>query len=267
MKYLNIIVIILCFIVISMGVAGYFVFKDKFLPALNSPQSDKIISQTSNEEILSLKSQMARMQRELNESRDILSKQSLFMQKLQQDFMASAAKIAALEKQGSDGIINSTSQAKLDVNEQPISSSNILLNPSISNELFKDPQFARIFQEQVAAIVQDIQKKQLEEQIEKDNEQLKQQLNQRTEAIAKNLNLNDYQKQEFSKILLERTNKTIELAAKLRKEELTPEEYKTKVEALRNEAGEKVKQFLLPKQYDQYKKAEPTLNRILQGAR
>jgi len=266
MKYF--IIIIVCVVIIGMGVAGYFFMIKKPLSLLPSPQNDKMLSQTASEEITSLKSQIAKLQRELNESKDILSKQSLFMQKLKEDILSDNARIINLEKKGPIIAVNPSPQTKSEEKEQPVRSSNPLLNQTLPSELFKDPQFTKVFQEQVAEALKDIQQKQREEQIERFNEQLRQGLSRRIDELSKSLNLNDYQKQEFSKILTERVDKTMELSSKLRTQELSPEEYRTQRESLRNEANEKVKQILLPQQYEQYQKAEPSVNRrLLQGGR
>jgi hypothetical protein len=214
------------------------------------------------------------IQNELVELKDILAKQLLFTQKLKEDNLSDSAKIINLEKKVQD--MTAIVQASLLDNylagnpdtksagkDQPVHLLDPLLNQIMSGELFKDPQFAKVFQEQVAEVVKNIQQKQREEQIEKFNEQLRQRLGKRIEDLAKSLNLNDYQQQEFSKILSERGNKTIELFSKFRVQELSAEEFRDKRETLRNEANEKVKQILLPQQYDQYKKVEPSFNRRL----
>jgi hypothetical protein len=261
MKYF--IIIVVCLAIITMVVTGYFIIQGK-----SSPQNGKILPQIASDEITSLKSKIDRLQRELNESKDILSKQSLFMQRLKEDILSDSVRIINLEKRDSISAVNPSLQTKSEGKEQPVRSSNPLLNQTISSELFKDPQFARIFQEQVAEALKNIQQQQREEQAAKSNEQLRQRLSQRTEELVKSLNLNESQKQEFSNILTERGNKTIELLSQLQAQQLSSEEYRTKGEVLRNESNEKVKQILSQQQYEQYQKSEPSLfNRSMSPSR
>ncbi|MFH1230711.1 MAG: hypothetical protein V1709_04355 [Planctomycetota bacterium] len=258
MKYF--IIIVACLAIVTMVVTGYFIIQEK-----PSSQNGKMLPQTASNEITSLKSQIDKLQRELNESKDILSNQSLFMQRLKEDILSDSVRIINLEKRGSIGAVNPSLQTKSEGKEQP---ANPLLNQTISSELFKDPQFARIFQEQVAEALKNIQQQQREEQAAKSNEQLRQRLSQRTEELAKSLNLNESQKQEFSNILTERGNKTIELLSQLQAQQLSSEEYRTKGEVLRNESNEKVKQILSSQQYEQYQKSEPSLfNRSMSPSR
>jgi hypothetical protein len=220
--------------------------------------------------------QLENIQLQLNELKEIISKQSLFIQKLKEDILVASVKIVILEKKLQDtiAIIQASLLDKTSLNtvgssqqqeQKPVHLLDPLLNQVLSGELFSDPQFAKVFQEQVAEAVKNLQQKEREEQQKRFNEQLQQRLARRIEEFAKTLNLTEYQTQELSKSLTERGNKTIELFTKFRTQEISAEEFRTQRDTVRNETNEKIKSILLPDQYEQYLKAESNLSRELNG--
>lgn len=262
MKYLTIIVGLL--LVAAVSVLGYFVISDRAKPAPSAPQQ---LSETPG-----LKLEISKLQNETAELKDNLAKQYAFIQKMKEDSLADSARIIKLEKEFRDtmaiiqallldknlaGVDNSSK----DKTERPVHLLDPLLNQILSGEIFKDPQFAKVFQEQVAEAVKTIQENERKEEMGKFKEQLQQRLVKRIEEFSKTLNLNDYQQQEFTKILSDSGNKTIDLFTQFREQKISSEEFRTKRETVRTESNEKVKQVLLPEQFEQYQKSESTLFR------
>ena len=262
MKYFTIILGLL--LVAAVGVLGYFVISDRNKPAPPVPQ---LLSDTPG-----LKAEIGKLQTENSELKDNLTKQYAFIQKLKEDSLADSARIVKLEKEFRDtmaiiqALLLDKNLAGLDGSskdkaERPVHLLDPLLNQILSGEIFKDPQFAKVFQEQVAEAVKTIQENERKEEIEKFKEQLQQRLAKRIEDFAKTLNLNEYQQQEFTKVLSDSGNKTIDLFSQFREQKISAEEFRTKRETVRTESNEKVKQVLLPEQYEQYQKAELSLFR------
>ncbi|MBI5779886.1 MAG: hypothetical protein HZA49_10610 [Planctomycetes bacterium] len=262
MKYFTIIIGLL--LVVSVSVLGYFVINDRTKPVQPAPQ---LLSDTPG-----LKEEIGKLQTENTELKDNLAKQYAFIQKMKEDSLADSARIAKLEKEFHDTMaiiqallldknLAGTDSSAKDKTERPVHLLDPLLNQILSGEIFKDPQFAKVFQEQVAEAVKAFQENERKEETEKFKEQLQQRLAKRIEEFSKTLNLNVYQQQEFTKILSENGNKTIDLFTQFREQKISPEEFGTKREAIRTESNEKVKQVLLPEQFEQYQKAELSLFR------
>lgn len=138
---------------------------------------------------------------------------------------------------------------------------------SFSPELFQNPEFAKLFVAQVESAIKQIEEKERAEQAKRITEQIQKRLAQRIEEFAKAQNLNDYQKQELSKILTDRVAKSQELFAQMRPgldsdQPSSPDQMRAQMETLRTESNEKVKQILLPNQYEEYQKIE---NRLTGG--
>ena len=262
MKYFTIIIGLL--LTAAVGVLGYFVISDRTKPVPSAPQP---LSDTPG-----LQSEISKLQDETAELKDNLAKQYGFIQKMKEDSLADSARIVKLEKEFRDtmaiiqALLLDKNPAGLDGSskdktERPVHLLDPLLNQILSGEIFKDPQFAKVFQEQVAEAVKTLQENERKEAMEKFKEQLQQRLTKRIEDFAKTLNLNDYQQQEFTRILSDNGNKTIDLFTQFREQRISAEEFRTKRETVRTESNEKVKQVLLPEQYEQYQKAELSLFR------
>ena len=248
----------------AVGVLGYFVISDRTKTAPSAPQA---LSATPG-----LKAEISKLQNETTELKDNLTKQYAFIQKMKEDSLADSARIAKLEKEFRDTMaiiqallldknLAGVDGSSKDKTERPVHLLDPLLNQIMSGEIFKDPQFAKVFQEQVAEAVKTIQENERKEEMEKFKEQLQQRLAKRIEDFAKTLNLNDYQQQEFTKVLSDSGSKTIDLFTQFREQKISAEEFRTKRETIRTESNEKVKQVLLPEQYEQYQKAELSLFR------
>lgn len=216
MKYLIIISILL--LVTYTTVLGYFITQQ------NKPITTTSSPSQSSDELISLKSQITKLQRELKE-----------------DILSNSAKIINLEKKVSISIANPSIQTQLESKEQPVNLPNPLLNQTILSELFKDPKFIPILQKQIAEI----------ERVKQQNIELRKNLRRGIDIInrSKILDLTDYQKEECSKILTERVNKTIELSSEW---QLSIEERRRKIQYLRNEANEKIKLILSWEQYEEF---------------
>lgn len=221
MKYFIIVIAILW--AASTSVLGYFVMQqNKEITTVSGP------SQPSNE-LTSIKSQIAQLQNELTELKKTLSNQSLLIQTLKSNPSTSSE------------------------NPQPV-----------YGELFKDPDFSKELQDRVEKVVKDAQRKQMagiQKQIGEATKQFqemgKQMLDDFVGELSKELNLDAYQQQELSKILGDRANKTLTLLfMQFSPQKVSPEEFKSRQEVIKNESNEKVKQILLPEQYEKYQKVE-----------
>jgi len=220
-----------------------------------------------------LESEIAKLKNETAELKDSLAKQYAFIKKMKEDNLANSARIITLEKelQNTAAIIQAflldknissdSSMAKSDPFNKPMHLLDPLLNQIMSGEIFKDPQFAKVFQEQIIEAIKTIQENEQKEGMSRFKEQLQQRLTKRIDDFAKTLTLNDYQQQEFTRILSDGGNKTIDLFSQFREQKLSAEEFRIKRETLRAESNDKVKQVLLPDQYEQYQKAESSLFR------
>ncbi|MEW6026049.1 MAG: hypothetical protein AB1599_01965 [Planctomycetota bacterium] len=262
MKYFTIITVML--LSAAIGVLGYLVISDRAKPV---PESHQPPPDTAG-----LKTEVAKLSDETNELKDNLARQFSFIQKMKEDGLADSARIAKLEKEFRDTMaiiqallldknITGADSASRDKTERPVHLLDPLLNQIMSGEIFKDPQFARVFQEQVAEAVKTIQENERKEEMERFKEQLQQRLVKRIEELSKTLNLNEYQQQEFNKILSDSGGKTIDLFTQFREQKISADEFRTKRETLRTESNEKVKQVLLPEQFEQYQKAEMSIFR------
>ena len=262
MKYFTISVGLV--LVIATGILGYFVVTDRMNRVPSAPKSTP--------EAPAWIPEIAKLQNETAELKDNLAKQYAFIQKLKEDSLADNARIVKLEKEFRDTIaiiqalLLDKNPAGLDSvakneSDRPVHLLDPLLNQILSGEIFKDPQFSKVFQEQVAEAVKTIQENERKEETEKFKEQLQQRLVKRIEEFSKTLNLNEFQQQEFTKVLSDSGSKTIDLFSQFRDQKLSSEEFRTKRETLRTEATNTVKQILLPEQFEQYQKAELSLFR------
>lgn len=222
MKYL--IIIIAFLLVISTNVLGYLIItQNKPMTPIPSP------SQSSNE-LITLKSQITKLQNELAELKNAVSRQSLLIQGLKEDYSA---------------IPSETSESSSE-KKQPVYS-----------ELFKDPDFAKELQERIDNIVKRAQQRQGAEMTKQFTKIGKQMFDDFVDEFGKNLELDAYQQQEFTKILSDRLNKSMALMfLQFGPQKLSSEEFKRREEVIRTESNEKIKQVLLPEQYEKYQKTE-----------
>lgn len=230
MKYLIIIIALL--LITSTTVLGYFIMQqNKRITTISGP------AQSSNE-LTALKSQVAKLQNDLTELKNTLALQSLRIQTLK---------------------------------VEPSNSSEN--QPTARVELFNDPDFAKELQERIDKSIKSAQRKQgveiqkqVTEVVKGFREMGQQMLDDFVNEFSKTTNLDAYQKQEFSKILEDRANKTMALLfMQFGPQRLPAEEFKSRQEVIRNESNGKVKQILLPEQYEQYQKVESQLADPMQG--
>lgn len=251
MKYLVIIIAVIT--LISAGLVAYLYLNPGYF-------NGKTVSQLTSDEVNKLNSRINGLQKELTLLKDILTNQSLLIHELKvESKLASAAKKlqpSLPENASGSNISNpqSVSDAKTNLTE--------LSYQSFSPELFNNPEFAKLFHDRINQVVKEIQKEEQDARIQQMNARMQQRIARGIEEFAKAQNLNDYQKQEFTKIVTDRVNKTMELFSQMRSSEnaANPEESRTIMDTLRNESNEKVKQILLPQQYEEYKKIENQLS-------
>jgi hypothetical protein len=204
-----------------------------------------------------LTARIGKLQTELMELKDNFAKQSIMVQQMKNDGLVDKARVMNLERKilafqaGNKG--GSSSTEEISPKGTQISPSELSYQ-SFSPELFNNPEFAKLFHDQVNQVIKDIQKEEQEARIQQANVQMQERMAKRIEDFAKAQNLNDFQKQEFTKILNEQISKSTELMTKMRNQELKQEDFRAQTTALRNESDEKIKQVLMPAQYDEYKK-------------
>ncbi|MDI6733129.1 MAG: hypothetical protein QME51_08525 [Planctomycetota bacterium] len=262
MKY--VLIVIMSLLVASMVVSAYSIGErlSKASEIINKSQG---VQQNTADP--TLKSDVTKLQNELAELKDVLFKQTDFVLRLKEDNLAQSVRIAKLEKQLQDTIaiiqaVLLDKGIKPEQGDKPLHLLDPLLNQILSGEIFKDQQFAKVFQEKIEEVVKNIQEKQRKEQMERFTKQLLDRMTSRIADFGKTLNLNDYQQQEFSRILSESGTKAIELFSQFREQNISGEEFNNKRQTLMTEANEKVKAILLPNQYEEYEK---TVGRILGG--
>jgi predicted HicB family RNase H-like nuclease len=260
MKYLVIIIAVIT--LISAGSVAYLYLNPGYLG--HSISDEKLTSGEAKD----FSSHLNKLRDELVNLKDTLARQSLLIQKLKDDNILDKARIVNLERKlqplpsenkGGSSISNTqtSSEAKINPFELPYQ--------SFSPELFKDPQFAKLFHDQVNEVIKEIQKEERDEQTKQFTTQLQQRVTKRIEEFAKAQNLNDFQQQELNKIVADRINKSMELFTKMRSQEMEQQEFRTQTNTLRSESNEKVKQILLPQQYEEYQKIERQFNQGMGG--
>lgn len=256
MKYLVIIIAVLT--LVSAGAVGYLYLNPGYL--VYSTPNEKIRSQLTSDQAKDLNSRLNKLQSELANLKDTVARQSLIIQELQvESKLVSAGKILQpLSSENKSGSNISNPQTSPDAKIDPAQ----LSYQSFSPELFNNPEFAKLFHDQVNQVIQDIRKEEQEARVQQINTQMQQRITRRIEEFAKAQNLNDYQKQELNKIVTDRFNKSMELLSQMRSSEnsANPEEARTKMDTLKNESNAKVQQILLPQQYEEYKKIENQLS-------
>lgn len=277
MKYFIITAIVAVTCVVLLG---YIFFK----PAMRVQSSDnkKGIEQPSSDELKSINSRLDKLDKEVAEIIDAFNKQSLFVQKLKEDSLSDSARVINLERKFNEAIANvqtflANNKELSDVSgqppvaeleqveqidegaEQPDSS----LSPTYKSEIFKDPEFDKEFRDKVSEVVKNIQKKEWQDQLKRIQKQLQQTMAKNADDFAKKQFLNDYQKQELNKALFERSNKVLDLFSKLHDNKISSAVFVSKRNAYRNESNDKIKQILLPEQYKQYSKTEPSLSKTM----
>ena len=250
MKYLVIIIAIVT--LASAGAVAYLYLNPGFLHSISS---DKIGSQATSDQSKDLSSGLNKLQNELTNLKDTLAKQSLSIQELSRQSGIDRDRLVSLEKKLQSLVAENKG---FKPQESPAEKTDLSGTPfqNFSPELFNNPEFAKLFRDQVDQAMKDIQKKEEETRMARFSERIQQMVARRIEEFAKTQNLNDYQKQEVNKILSERINKSMELANQMRSDKIEPEDFRTKMETLRTESNEKVKGILLPEQYVEYQRIE-----------
>jgi hypothetical protein len=254
MKYLVIVIAVVT--LISAGSVAYLYLNPGYLVHSN----EKTGGQLTSDQAKDLSSRLNKLQNDLTNLKDIFTRESLFIQQLKDDNILDKARIVNLEEKLQSLLSENKDDSSVsnpDTKTNPLESS----LQSFPPELFNNPEFARLFHDQVNQVVKDIQKEERETLMNRFNEQEQQRTARRIDEFAKAQNLNDYQKQELNKIINERINKTM-VESSIMSSALNSEEHRTKMDTIKNESNEKVKQILLPQQYDEYKKIE---NRLVGG--
>jgi len=256
MKYLVIIITVVT--LASAGAVAYLYINPG---SLHSISNDKIGSQATSDQSKDLSSGLNKLQNELTNLKDVLARQSLSIQELSRQSGIDRDRIVSLEKKLQS--LSSTPSGHHEEMSEPAKENNNgktdlsgTSYQSFSPELFNNPEFAKLFRDKVDQAIKDIQQEERDARTKQMNEQAQQRIVRIIDGFAKAQNLNDYQKQELSKIITDRLNKNMELANQVRSPDANREELRTKMETLRNESNEKVKSILLPQQYEEYKKIE-----------
>jgi hypothetical protein len=270
MKYLMIIVAGIAFA--SAGLTGYLYLNSGRLIDAPRQTPTTISPGAPSGEMQELNSLIKQLQDELLNLRIAVNQQANDMAQLTannsriDDFYKKLKELQAmLTGAGKSGVSANPATPELQVSASGV------FTGSFSPELFQNPEFAKLFVVQVEAAIKQIEEKQRAEQAKRIAEQIQKRMAQRIEEFAKAQNLNDYQKQELSKILADRVAKSQELFTQMRSPNAvtsdsdqppSPEQMRTQMDTLRAESNEKVKQILLPNQYEEYQKIE---NRLTGG--
>ena len=262
MKYLLIIVAGIAFV--SAGLTGYLYLNPGFL--VDSQRAKSAVSPAApSSEMQALNDRVKQLQDELLTLKVALHQQSLDLAKLTannsriDDFYNKLKEIqTSLAASG-----KSTGPDAQTTPELQASSSGALPG-NFSPELFQNPEFAKLFVAQVEEAIKIIEEKDRAEQRKRMAEQAQKRMTQRIEEFAKAQNLNDFQKTELTKIVDERLKKSQELFTQMRQPDNQdqppdPDQMRAKMDTIRNESNEKVKQVLLPNQYEEYQKVENSL--------
>jgi len=259
-------VIVAVITIIVVGIGGYLYLRQNYSAPVNSADMQKMAEVQAL-----LNQQLGKLQNDISHFQEIISQQSMSIQQLREDNINANAQVVKLERKFDEAIAKL--QQILAGNNNfagtpnllsPSDSHTSLSEPSLqgfSPELFKDPEFAKLFQDQVNQAIQDKEKKDREEQMSRFTDRIQEMVNRRVEEFAKAQNLNDFQKQELNKLVQERSSKTMELLAKMRTQDANPEDLRAQQNTLRSENNEKIKQVLLPEQYEEYLKIEAQFSR------
>jgi len=241
MKYL--LILVACIALASIGFTGYLYLNPECLLGSlpkNQP-SNQVSASGGNEEF---NARIKQLQDELFNIRNIANQQALDIAKL----TANNSRI--------DDIYRKLKEFQAGSAEA--------FSGNFSPELFQNPEFAKLFVGKVEEAIKIIEEKQRAEQVKRNAEQLQKRITQRIDEFAKAQNLNDYQKQELTKIISDRAAKSLELFAQMRQnsdsgQQLSPEQMRAQMDTIRTESNEKVKQVLLPNQYEEYQKVENSI--------
>jgi len=263
MKYL--LIIVACIALTSAGLTGYLYLNPGFL--VDSPRNNPtaISPGALSGEMQELNARIKQLQGELSNLKIAINQQANDMAQLTannsriDDFYKKLKEIqASLPGAGKAGVSDIQTAPELQASASgPVTG-------SFSPELFQNPEFAKLFVGQVEEAIKQIEEKQRAEQAKRIAEQIQKRIAQRIEEFAKAQSINDYQKQELSKILVDRITKSQELFTQMRlgsdpDQSPSPEQMRVQMETLRTESNEKVKQILLPNQYEEYQKIENSL--------
>lgn len=253
MKYIVSVLVVV--VIVNSAVAGYLLLK----PGTNPISNNTAKSQVASDEIVNLNFSLSKLQNVLSEMKDILAHQSVFIQKLKEDNIADSARITQLENKIQT--LSSDSKLSADLPDLQKSAGPQTTIPELSYqkfspELFKDPEFSKVFQAQVSQVIKDIEEQRRDTRDAQMEERRQQAITERISAFAKAQNLTGFQQEELTKIVSERANKERELFTQMNSQETTPEELTTKRAVIVNESNEKVKQVLTPQQYEEYQKTE-----------
>ena len=257
MKYLLIIVGIIAFV--SAGLTGYLYINPGFLADYQRNQSD------TSDQIQELNARIKQLQDELFNVKNIANQQGLAIAKMTvnnsriDDFYAKL-------KEFQMSVPEQANPSAPSVQSSPEFQASLskALAGTFTPEFFQNPEYAKLFVAKVEEAIKVIEEKQQEERVARMAEQAQKRIAQRIDEFAKAQNLNDYQKQELTKIISDRAAKSLELFAQMRQnsdsgQQLSPEQMRAQMDTIRTESNEKVKQVLLPNQYEEYQKVENSI--------
>jgi len=251
MKYVMVIIVTA---LIVAGFVGYFYFQAQQIPQTNAT----VMAQPSEN------GQIAELRAGINRLQEIITQQSLFIQQLKEDNLNYSAQITRLENKF-EATVAKLQQILSDYPAlatapsliAPSASRQPLADPSFqafSPELFQNPEFSKLFEDQVQQSIKNIEQKQQEEQAAQMATRSQERITQRVAEFAKAQNLNESQQQELNRLLLERSARTTEIFTQMQAQGANRDAIRTQQTAITNETNEKIKAVLLPQQYEEYLK-------------
>lgn len=257
MKYF---IVVMIAVVILGGFIGFLYFNQGLLvlPSSASNENSGNPALSGDSKIFGM--QLNKLQSDLSELKGVLTQQSLAIKKLREDSLTESSRIAGLEKklQGQNGSLNASNSGELP--DQPTDPSELSYQ-GFSAELFKNPEFAKVFADQVTQVIKDKEKKDRDAQMQRIADAITQTIKTRIDEFAKAQNLNDFQQQELTRLVAERSSKTMALFAQMQDQGTSRDTIRTQMDAIRNESDEKIKQVLQPQQFEEYQKIENQLTR------
>jgi hypothetical protein len=252
MKYL--VIVVGGIALAAAGLSGYLYFSPDYLSG-SQPQSCSVpVAPSGNDE---LNARIKQLQDELFTVQNTVHQQSLEIAQLK----SGNSRISDLSDRLKAFQMSAGSVKSGPDSESAVSSS---VSVVLDSELFRDPEFAKLFVSKVEDALKVISEKERAEQAKRLAEQAQRRITQRIDEFAKAQNLTDFQKQELNKIVADRAAKSLELFSQMRptdgaEPQVAPDQMRTQMDALRTESNEKVKQVLSPIQYEEYQKIENSL--------
>ena len=246
----TVIFILLALSLIVNAIAGYLLIQSK---SDNDSARDAVALATA-EKLTGVADRLDRLERGFSEVKNMLIQQASDIRRLESDAAVASARTAMLKKKLDDntpaGGLDQTDVSKAEPQYG-----------AFSAEIFNNPEFAKSFHDQVEQVMNDVEKKQEDEQSKLTTNRIMAQVSRWLTEFAKAQNLSEYQSQELTKLFNERANQTMELFSQLRNQQVKWDDVRVKTETIRNDSNEKIRQVLLPEQFSEYQKAEAQFTR------